>query len=901
MSYLKKKDKINLRLEYSCSKNEILMLVVKKQLGNMAYLMHTENNIFWETNIIKNNDSYLNYFYIVVSNEVIDKRGELLKQDISKFIKRKESGKIHSVDLSNFNSNLTIIDSWRDKTKYSPLYTTPFVNIFNQNRDAELEKKAYGHVTFEVSAPYISGGQNIAVIGSCNSLGNWDLDKAVTLQQAEFPMWRFSVPIFDEASNIEYKFIIKSNKNNTYYEIGKNRVLDPKLLINNVLISAYEPEFECSKIKLAGFAIPIFSMKSENSYGIGDFSDLKLSIDWAVKTNQRIVQILPINDTTKNHSWQDSYPYSPISSIALHPMYIDVEKVGIIENIALYNSLKNKAKEVNIRSEIDYESVDKLKWSYLRAIFSQEVNKTLETTEFIQWFKKNISWIEPYSFYCALREQFKDNNFDNWGDYNTFNLNKLRDLALNNHKFNNEVMLHVFVQYHLHLQLQEASEYARKKGITLKGDIQIGVDRHSVDVWQQPELFRLDTQIGAPPDDFAEDGQNWGFPAYDWEVMSKDNYKWWVLRFKHLEKYFDAYRIDHLLGFFRIWEIPITSKNGLLGYFSPALSFSKEELSNRGFDVEKPGYLSPYITEEMLKDKFPEKRLNYIKSIYFDKDKEGIYHFKEMFDTFRKLKKSKYIDQYTDVKKILLSIFTEVLFVEENGSFHPRISAQKTFIFSTLEEWQKNEFNNLYNDYFYVRNNDFWYKNIMKKLPTIINATKMLPCVEDLGMIPAIVPTVIDELQLLSLEIERMPKQNWLRIGDSFNYPYYSVATTSTHDMSPLRIWWEEDSELSDYYYWSILQRQDGRTETLDGYVAYDIIKRCAESSSMIVVIPIQDWFAIDEAIRRKSYNKERINVPSDNRNQWKYRMHITFERLLEANSVNSKIRKIIALSDREI
>ncbi|MFI3261400.1 MAG: 4-alpha-glucanotransferase [Rikenellaceae bacterium] len=900
MSYIKKKEKINFRLEYSCSEDEILMLVVKKQQGNMAYLMRSSNNSLWETNIIKDDNLSLNYFYIVVSNEVINKQGELLKQDISNFIKRREAGQIHSINLSSFNNNLTIIDSWRDETEYSPLCITPFINIFNKNRDLNLENNTYGHVTFEVYAPFVSGGQSIAITGNCNALGNWNLDKAIVLQKAEFPMWRFSVPMFDETSTIEYKFIIKSNNDKTYFEVGENRIIDNKLLVNNIIISAYEPKFNCSKIKLAGFALPIFSMKSDNSYGIGDFSDLKLAIDWAVKTNQRIIQILPINDTTKNHSWKDSYPYSPISSIALHPMYIDVEKIGIINDTTLYNSFKNKAKEVNLRSEVDYEAVDQLKWSYLRTIFTQEVNKTIETKEFIQWFKKNKSWLEPYSYYCALREQYKDNNFENWGEYNILSLTKLRKLALNNAKFNNEVMLHIFIQYHLHIQLAEASEYARAQGIILKGDIQIGVDRHSVDVWQQPELFRTDTQIGAPPDDFAEDGQNWGFPAYNWEAMEKQNYKWWVLRFKHLEMYFDAYRIDHLLGFFRIWEIPITSKNGLLGYFSPALSYSKEELLELGFDVELPGFTSPYITEEMLQNKFTEKRLNYVKYIYFNKEENDTYHFKEIFNTISKLKKNKYIEQYSDVKKILISIFTDVLFVEENGNFHPRILAHKTFAYSKLSEEQKEKFNNLYNDYFYVRNNDFWYVNVMKKLPTIINATSMLACVEDLGMIPSIVPTVISEMGLLSLEIERMPKQNGVRIGDTNNFPYFSVATTSTHDMSPLRVWWEENNENTDFYYWDILKYKDKRSQTLDGYVAYDIVKRCADSNSLLIVIPIQDWFAIDEAIRRKSYYKERINVPSDNKNQWKYRMHITFEKLLKADSVNKKIRNIISLSDRK-
>lgn len=896
-----KKSKVNFRLEYVCSDREVIMIVVKKQRGNVAYLMKKNNGDFWEADILKDETTILNYFYIVVSSEVVDKRGDLLKQDISPFILRREEGVVHSVDTSCFKSSMTIVDSWRDKTKYMPFYSTPFINIFNKK--SSNDEQVCGHVTFEVFAPFVGGGRKIAITGSSKLLGSWRLSESVDMVRCEFPMWRVSLPLFDEVENIEYKFVVKKGDNVESYEIGANRNLSVSSFKNNALISIYEPNFGEPKIKLAGFALPVFSMRTENSFGIGDFSALKLAVDWAVKTSQSVIQILPINDTTKDHSWDDSYPYSPISTAALHPLYVDVDKIGVLKNSNIYRNLKAKATELNMRSELDYVAVDKLKWQYLRAIFAQEVNNMIEADDFISWFKTNMSWVEPYSFFCAFREKFKTTNFEKWGDYSTFDIKKCRDLALNNFRFNDEVMLHVFVQYHLHLQLTEVSDYARLNGVIIKGDVQIGVDRYSVDVWQHPELFKCESQIGAPPDDFAAEGQNWGFPAYNWEVMQKDNYKWWVSRFKELAKYFDAYRIDHLLGFFRIWEIPLSSKSGLLGHFVPALAFNVEELQNYGFEFDRAKHLEPYITEDMLSCLFSERRLEYVKTRFFDVDCDGLFRFKSEYDSYEKLESSENMGVYKDLNQKLKSIFTDRLFIKDSVNselLHPRILAQKTYCYSCLSDDQKRAYNALYDDYFYKRNNEFWRDNVMKKLPAIVDSTRMLACVEDLGMIPAVVPEVINDLELLALEVERMPKQSGYTIADPSQYPYYSVATTSTHDMAPIRVWWEEDAGISDYYYHSILNHHCEKPLTLDASTAYEVVKRCVDSKSMLAILPLQDWFAIDEAVRRKSYMKERINTPANVKNHWKYRMHISFERLLDATSVNKKIQEIIINSDRE-
>ena len=144
------------------------------------------------------------------------------------------------------------------------------------------------------------------------------------------------------------------------------------------------------------------------------------------------------------------------------------------------------------------------------------------------------------------------------------------------------ISIYYFIQFHLHLQLLEATNYARANGVVLKGDIPIGISRNSVEAWTEPHYFNLNGQAGAPPDDFSVNGQNWGFPTYNWEVMEQDDYSWWMKRFRKMSEYFDAYRIDHILGFFRIWEIPMHAVHGLLGQFVPSLPMSREEIESYG-------------------------------------------------------------------------------------------------------------------------------------------------------------------------------------------------------------------------------------------------------------------------------------------------------------------------------
>ena len=588
----------------------------------------------------------------------------------------------------------------------------------------------------------------------------------------------------------------------------------------------------------AGVAIPVFSLRSKKSFGIGEFADIPLMVDWAERTGMCIIQLLPVNDTTMTRTWTDSYPYNANSTFALHPAYINLDAVGKLSDKERMKEFHALQKELNALPQIDYERVTKAKWNYLRLIYAEKGAKTLSSSAFKAFFNENNYWLRPYAAFCYFRDMFGTPDFNRWKNV-TYSPELIDSLD-----GNADVAFHYFIQYHLHIQLKKAVDYAHAHGITLKGDIPIGISRTSVDAWVYPHLFHMNGQAGAPPDAFATDGQNWGFPTYNWEEMAKDNYQWFRNRFQKMSDYFDAYRIDHLLGFFRIWEIPIRYRSGLLGHFNPAMPYSTGEICARlGITIGQLNALSTL----------------------------NVNHKPE----------------------------TDVLFVQDEyreGYFHPRISGYDAPCFETLNEWQQGAYRELHEEYFYHRHNDFWRAEAMKKLPALIDSTDMLVCGEDLGMIPSCVPSVMDELHILSLEIQQMPKELGVTFGDPARYPYHSVCTTSSHDMANIRAWWEEDHSLTQRYWNEMLHHKDKAPKKCEPWICEEIIRSHMASPSMLAILPLQDWLGIDGKLRYADPFAERINIPANPRHYWRYRMHLFLEDLLKAEDFNNRVK---ALAER--
>lgn len=816
----------------------------------------------------------------------------------------------HQLDVNAKKAAVyTLYDHWKAMPEDAFLYSSAFTDCINHQAPQEMKPETGSKIVrLVVRAPQLRDGERLGVLGADKALGAWDVQKILPMTQHTYNEWVADIDATHlEGSHLEFKFVAFRNaKNELLWETSMNRTVDLPEMKAGELVS-YELDqafFALYNRKLAGTQVPVFSLRTRKSAGIGDFGDLKTMIDFVASTGQKVLQLLPINDTTITHTWTDSYPYSCISVFAIHPQYADLHALPELKDAKARAEAEKTRAELNALDKIDYEKVNDFKINYLRQIFNQEGEKMMKTAEYKAFFQASELWLVPYAQYSYLRDKNGTADFNQWPDHQVWDEAERKVLADPKTAAYKNVAFFYFVQFVLDRQMQEAHEHAKAKGVILKGDIPIGVNRNGCDVWTEPKYFNLNGQAGAPPDDFSANGQNWGFPTYNWFEMLKDGCQWWNRRFQNMARYFDAYRIDHVLGFFRIWEIPVHSVHGLLGQFAPALAMSREEIESYGLHFQEDRFTRPFITDWVL-DRVFHERAGEVKEKYLDRLDDERYQMKPEVDTQRKVE-ALFAD-VTNEKELwlrdgLYALISDVLFVRDHtnpGVFHPRISAQLDFIYESLYDNDKAAFNRLYNDYFYRRNNQFWYQEAMKKLPKLVQATRMLVCAEDLGMVPDCVPWVMDELKILSLELQSMPKDPSVKFGHLSRNPYRSVCTISSHDMPTLRMWWDENIQRTQEYYNTMLYRQGSAPHPLPGWLASDIISRHLTSPSMLCILSIQDWLATDEALRLPDADAERINIPANPKHYWRYRMHLNIENLAADKRFVQNITEMISQSGR--
>ena len=800
--------KLNVNIEYRTSWGEELVLCI----GGKRYPLSYAGDGMWQTEIARLTlKKDMEYSYEVVRD------GNTIRSEWKK----------HLLVLpeSSAAKTVTLNDMWNERPADAPFYSSAFTKaIFGRHKEtrSNASGKKDANLMFRMSAANVRPDEVLALAASSKELGAWT--KLIPFDESAFPSWSLALNVSEPFA---YKIVIADRKTlaPVAWEEGENRWFAAVPQKDELVVEAVQAVFSGRDWKGAGTAIPVFSLRTEEDFGVGEFYDLKKMVDWAAATGQGILQLLPINDTTMFGTWEDSYPYNPNSTFALHPQYINLPAAGVKADEE-YLALQ---KELNSLAQIDYERVNHAKIDLLKKAYAKTFKKLSATASYKAFVEKNASWLIPYAAFCVLRDLNGTPDFSKWKGFAKYSRKKVAEFCAANQA---DIDFWCFVQYHLDRQLSEVCEYAHSKGVVFKGDLPIGISRTSVDAWLYPELFHMDSQAGAPPDAFSADGQNWGFPTYNWEKMAQDGYAWWKARLAKMSEYFDAFRIDHILGFFRIWEIPLGSKSGLDGYFNPALPFPAYELENQGFDVRDNG-----------------------------------------------------------------------LFIEDprkTGHYHPRIGARNSQSYQWLDAYRRAAFDRLYDDFFYHRNNEFWKEKAMQKLPALLDSTGMLACGEDLGMIPATVPQVMSDLRILSLEIQRMPKDPAQEFANPAWYPYLSVCTTSTHDMNPIRAWWEEDRKVTDSFYHTMLGGQGETPFYCEPWICRQIVEQHLWSPAMLTVLPLQDWLSMDGALRRSNPEEERINVPANSRHYWRYRMHITVEQLQAADEFNKTLSEMIAACGRK-
>lgn len=888
---------VQFNIEYKAMFGEQIVVNIQTEEGELKLPLETTDGQRWACDwCVESPEKSYTYYYSV------EREGRAVKTEWL-IIK-------HQLDVNAKKAvAYTLYDHWKAMPEDAYLYSSAFTDCINHQAPQEMKPETGSKIVrLIVRAPQLRDGERLGVLGADKALGAWDVQKILPMTQHTYNEWVADIDATRlEGGHLEFKFIAFRNaKNELLWETSMNRTVDLPEMKAGELVS-YELDqasFALYNRKLAGTQVPVFSLRTRKSAGIGDFGDLKTMIDFVASTGQKVLQLLPINDTTITHTWTDSYPYSCISVFAIHPQYANLHALPELKDAKARAEAEKTRAELNALDKIDYEKVNDFKINYLRQIFNQEGEKMMKTAEYKAFFQDTELWLVPYAQYSYLRDKNGTADFNQWPDYRVWDEAERKALADPKTAAYKNVAFFYFVQFVLDRQMQEAHEHAKAKGVILKGDIPIGVNRNGCDVWMEPKYFNLNGQAGAPPDDFSANGQNWGFPTYNWFEMLKDGCQWWNRRFKNMARYFDAYRIDHVLGFFRIWEIPVHSVHGLLGQFAPALAMSREEIESYGLHFQEDRFTRPFITDWVL-DRMFHERAGEVKEKYLDRLDDERYQMKPEVDTQRKVE-ALFAD-VTDEKELwlrdgLYALISDVLFVRDHtnpGVFHPRISAQLDFIYESLYDNDKAAFNRLYNDYFYRRNNQFWYQEAMKKLPKLVQATRMLVCAEDLGMVPDCVPWVMDELKILSLELQSMPKDPSVKFGHLSRNPYRSVCTISSHDMPTLRMWWDENVQRTQEYYNTMLYRQGPAPHPLPGWLASDIISRHLTSPSMLCVLSIQDWLATDEALRLPDADAERINIPANPKHYWRYRMHLNIEDLAADKRFVQNITEMISQSGR--
>ena len=841
-------------------------------------LMQTDDGFLWEleTAVIESRQhpiASFSYYY-----QVEDGEGTVLR--------REWTGVPRSYHFDS-TKNYIMPDLWRDIPLQYHLYSSAYMTTVGLPHDEQtqtLRMPLYRKtVVFRVSAPQLLKGQSLALLGSHPALGDWNSARFLRMEYLGQADWMLSVNVDAILLPLEYKYVIIDDATNTLvaWEEGDNRTTEGLLpsdlnaVPDGTVLVVYGESLRVKEQtwRAAGVVVPVFSLRSEQSYGVGDFGDLRRLVDWAVATGMKVIQTLPVNDTTTDGGWHDSYPYNIVSAFALHPHYMDLEALGPLKDKTKMTAYHRQRRELNALGYSDYEAVDRVKSAYIREVFEERGKQTLDSKEFKAWFEDNKDWLKAYAKWVMRNEELEIRNYDYL----------------------------YYIQFHLHLQLKAAADYARSKGVVLKGDIPIGVNRDSVETATHPELFNMDCQTGAPPDAFSHNGQNWGFPTYRWSGGMAD---WFHRRLKWMSQYFDAFRFDHVLGFFRIWEIPQDAVFGLLGHFSPALPLAVSEIEYFGLPFRKDFMTRPFINDRIIQRLFGI-HAQYVRENYLIPRSYGLYDLRAEYDTQKKVQNhfaGRSDENSLWIRDGLYRLVSDVLFLEDPRQpemYHPRINAYKEPVFDALTAEEKDAYMRLYNNYYYQRHNFFWGAEAIRRLTDILSSSRMLCCAEDLGMLPDCVAPVLDQLRILTLEIQSMPKQNGFEFTHLDGNPYRSVATFSTHDMSPLRLWWEESPERTQRYYVAMLQKQGHAPEHLPAHLAEEIIARHLYCPSMLCLLSLQDWLSMDSELRSKNPREERINVPSDAYNRWKYRMHLTIDDLLAATKYNNKVRTMIKRSKR--
>lgn len=626
-----------------------------------------------------------------------------------------------------------------------------------------------------------------------------------------------------------------------------------------------------------GVLVPVFSLRTPDSTGVGEFLDLVPLAEWCQSCSLDLIQLLPVNDTG-----DDASPYNALSAFALHPVYC---RVQVVPEYARLDPAVQKAVDKQLSSlksnknNFEYMKVRSTKISVLKTIFEAFEPAIKTNKELKSWLADN-PWAKDYGVFMALKDQHQRAGWKFWREEVRRGSRNLIDRLWEQKEISGAALFWAWLQFRIEEQFLLAVKSLDEKGITLKGDIPIMMNEDSVDVWSQPENFFLDLRAGAPPDMFSRMGQNWGFPIYNWDYLEAHDYSWWRSRLKQADKFYHAFRIDHVLGFFRIWTIPHENTEGILGYFKPSIFLSLNELANLGFDKGRVHWLAePHIPGQRLNDLFGMRSIEIIGRCFDRIGEEDLYLFKPEIQGERTIHD---LPLMQDEKEHLLGMFRDRALIRvDDGLYSPSWTFRDCWRYHLLGEQEKQSFERLVG----MRQGEsekLWASQGEKLLKFMRETVPMLACAEDLGTIPDCVPGILEKTGVLSLKIPRwarfygQPGQPWIRPQ---NYPFLSVCATSVHDTSTLREWWETDGDHESFWY--AIGGEGPCPHDYNPETARVVLGKIFETSSALCVVQLQEFFALHGPFRVDQASSERVNVPGTvGEHNWSWRLPFNIEKM---------------------
>ena len=647
---------------------------------------------------------------------------------------------------------------------------------------------------------------------------------------------------------------------------------------------------------LTGTAIPVGALKTANSCGVGEFLDLIPFADFCKKSGLKLIQLLPVNDTGT-----ESSPYSALSAFALHPLYISLKSLPEVEGkediLAEITKLQKKYEKL---PRFQYRELRRKKLDLLQKIFDSEKDKIISSAELKSWIKDN-AWVQVYSIFMQKKEKKHEASWKEWGESQP--TKKELDDLWNDKKNQDGNLFYAWVQMRLDQQFAKASEYAKSLGIKLKGDIPIMMNEDSCDAWAFPEYFNDEMRAGSPPDGPNPLGQNWGFPIYNWDNLKKDDYSWWKNRLIQASKYYQVYRIDHVLGFFRIWATPQRESTAMLGWTQPFEPITTDELYNLGFSDDRITWLSvPHVPTNQIEAVNNGDYLGthgILAKIMDRIGNEEMWRFKDSI----KGEKDIWASDIPDNVKPRLAEFwrNRALVKVADGLYSPLWTYHSTTAWASLSDDEKYRLGQLIVAK-YSRMENLWEEQARTLLGDLTSCTDMVACAEDLGSNPDSVPRVLSDLSILSLRVVRWSR-NWNAPGEPYyqfgEYPYLSVTTSSVHDSSTARIWWLKEGDAWDFYR-TFPGDSDVQPGSYNSKTARYLLSKMAESNSAFCIHPLQDFLGLVEDYFDENPDNERVNIPgSVNEFNWTYRLPVTIEKLIKNKELICEINNVVQIHER--